>query len=281
MHKDFFLIEKAIIYIQENYYKQPSLKEIADFIGLSEYYFQKLFTRWAGVSPKKFLQYTTLKHAKQELKKSKNLMSSAFNVGLSTQSRLYDLFVTFEAVTPGVYKNLGDGITINYGINETPFGKILIALTEKGVSDLSFITESEDNSIEKLHKKWVKADIRENIELTNKTVNQIFNFEANKPKINLHVIGSNFAIKVWQSLLDIPEGYLLSYKDIAEAIGDSKASRAVGNAIRNNPIQYIIPCHRVLRNDGGIGGYAGGLARKRAILAKEFLNKTNNQEGVL
>jgi AraC family transcriptional regulator of adaptative response/methylated-DNA-[protein]-cysteine methyltransferase len=178
--------------------------------------------------------------------------------------------VTFEAIAPGSYKNLGAGLNITYGIEETPYGKVLTALTDKGISDLLFITTSADEFISKLKKKWVKANFEMDNTITNKVINQIFYSKDNKPQINLYITGTYFQIKVWNALLNIPEGYTVSYRDVSEIISKPKAVRAVGGAIGKNPVHYLIPCHRVLRSNGEIGGYSGGIARKRAILENEL-----------
>lgn len=270
MKTEYEIIENAIRYIEKNYRDQPSLDEVAAFVGLSSYHFQRLFTRWAGISPKKFLRHVTLTHAKSLIHSSRSLLSLSLETGLSSASRLYDLFVSIDAVTPGTYKNRGKGLHITYGVNETPFGEGIIALTERGLSDFRFINGYELDEVEKLHKKWPKATLIRNDEKTQEIVRVIFPDTPKKEPLKLYLSGTPFQVKVWQALLKIPEGYLLSYGDISRFIDIPNASRAVGTAIGQNPLHYIIPCHRVLREDGQIGGYAAGTARKRAILLKEL-----------
>lgn len=263
-------VEEAILYLESHFYEQPDLETVAKESGLSPFHFQRLFKQLAGISPKRFLQYTTLEEAKKLLTKNANLLDVSFDVGLSGPGRLHDLFLAGEAVTPGEYKTAGKGISITYGIHESPFGYALVGLTNQGLCELDFRSSEREikQAVNKLQQKWNAADIKEQERSTSHVLDAIF---TGKKLPRLHLRGTNFQLKVWQALLAIPDGALSSYSEIAEAIGSPKAVRAVGSAVGDNPIAYLIPCHRVLRKDGGIGGYATGTARKRAMLAYEAL----------
>jgi AraC family transcriptional regulator, regulatory protein of adaptative response / methylated-DNA-[protein]-cysteine methyltransferase len=272
------LIEQAIQYIEANVQHQPELAEIASAVGLSEYHFQRLFTRWAGISPKRFMQFLTKEQAKELLNKSENLLDTTHQIGLSSLGRLHDLFVSTEAVTPGEYKSHGAGVNIHYGIHVTPFGKCLIATTERGICNLGFIDGSEGKAIDNLVEQWKHAAMIEDYQATAPLVNRIFldreagspSFDKLNPTLKLHLRGTNFQIKVWEALLNIPTGALTTYEQIATQIGNPRAVRAVGSAIGDNPIAYLIPCHRVIRKSGEFGNYLYGSARKKAILAREL-----------
>ncbi len=264
------LIEQAIQYIEANVQRQPELEEIASAIGLSEYHFQRLFTNWTGVSPKRFMQFLTKEHAKQLLDQSENLLETTHKVGLSSLGRLHDLFVNTEAVTPGEYKSGGAGLTIRYGIHPSPFGKVLIATTERGICNLSFVDVSEGKVIDKLVEDWQQAEMVEDYKATAPLVTRIFSDLSTDSPLKLHLRGTNFQIKVWEALLSIPSGALTTYEHIAKQVGSPKAVRAVGTAVGHNPIAYLIPCHRVIRKSGDFGNYLYGSARKKVILAREF-----------
>ncbi len=264
------LIEQAIQYIETNVHRQPELDEIASAIGLSEYHFQRLFTRWAGISPKRFMQFLTKEHAKDLLARSENLLETTHQVGLSSLGRLHDLFVNTEAVTPGEYKSNGAGLTIHYGLHLTPFGKCLIAATERGVCHLSFVETSEGNAIDTLVADWNQAKMIEDYRTTAPLIDRIFSTPTPDTPLKLHLRGTNFQIKVWEALLHIPAGSLTTYEQIAAQIGNPNALRAVGTAVGHNPIAVLIPCHRVIRKSGEFGNYRYGPARKKALLAKEF-----------
>ncbi|HNF93179.1 MAG TPA: methylated-DNA--[protein]-cysteine S-methyltransferase [Anaerolineales bacterium] len=265
------LIEQAIQYIETNVHHQPELAEIASAVGLSEYHFQRLFTRWAGISPKRFMQFLTKEHAKQLLDKSENLLEATHQTGLSSLGRLHDLFVNTEAVTPGEYKSRGAGIDIHYGIHLTPFGKCLVATTDRGICNLSFVNASEGKAIDDLVAHWSHANMIEDYQATAPLVNRIFLGAQLDSPLKLHLRGTNFQIKVWEALLSIPTGALTTYEHIATTIGNPRAVRAVGSAVGDNPIAYLIPCHRVIRKSGEFGNYLYGSARKKAILAREFV----------
>ncbi|MDR3628153.1 MAG: methylated-DNA--[protein]-cysteine S-methyltransferase [Ignavibacteriaceae bacterium] len=269
-------IEKAIQYLVQNYKSQPSLEEIAQHINLSEYHFQRIFTEWAGISPKKFLQFLTVEELKKELEKSKNLVEAAYNVGLSAQSRVYDLFVNIESVTPNEFKTKGEGISIDYGMHKSPFGDCIIAVTERGICSISFIDNNSDQILSKLYNDWENADIINNPKRTKIFAEQIFD-AASKKDLKLLVRGTKFQIKVWEALLKIPFGSVVNYRTIADIIKEPGAVRAVGSAVGVNPVAYVIPCHRVIRREGVIGQYHWGTARKAAIIGWEkshlFLNQ--------
>jgi AraC family transcriptional regulator of adaptative response/methylated-DNA-[protein]-cysteine methyltransferase len=272
--EDYLRIEQAITYLENHYKDQPSLEEVAANIGLSEYHFQRLFTRWAGVSPKRFLQFLTKEGAKDLLNRSENLLDTTHQVGLSSLGRLHDLFVTTEAVTPGEYKSRGEGVTIRYGIHLTPFGKCLIGLTERGICHLGFVQTSEGDAIDNLIADWKEARMIEDYRSTASLVEPIFDLRYNpriKP-LTLHLRGTNFQLKVWEALLTIPAGAVSTYEGIASRIGKPGATRAVGTAVGHNPIAVLIPCHRVIRKVGEFGNYRYGELRKKALLAREFVN---------
>lgn len=264
------IIEQAIQYIEANVQNQPELEEIASAVGLSEYHFQRIFTRWAGISPKRFLQFLTKEHAKGLLSQSENLLDATHRLGLSSLGRLHDLFVATEAVTPGEYKSHGVGVNIHYGFHLTPFGKCLIAVTERGICHMSFVDKNEGQALDYLVEHWSQAKMIEDYKSTASLIARIFSNRKHDSPIQLHLRGTNFQIKVWEALLNIPVGAVTTYEHIAAKIGNPRAVRAVGSAVGDNPIAYLIPCHRVIRKSGEFGNYMWGSARKKAILVKEF-----------
>ncbi|MFN8460625.1 MAG: methylated-DNA--[protein]-cysteine S-methyltransferase [Anaerolineales bacterium] len=269
--EDYLRIEQAIMYLENHFKDQPNLDEVAANVGLSEYHFQRLFTRWAGVSPKRFLQFVTKESAKDLLDKSENLLDTTHQVGLSSLGRLHDLFVNTEAMSPGEYKSKGEGVTIRYGIHLTPFGKCLIGLTERGICHLGFVQGSEGEAIDNLVSDWKEAKMIEDYRTTAALVAPIFGLRFNtriKP-LTLHLRGTNFQLKVWEALLQIPAGSVSTYEGIASHIGNPNAIRAVGTAVGHNPIAVLIPCHRVIRKAGDFGKYRYGALRKKALLAFE------------
>lgn len=270
---DFRRIESAITFLQSNYTRQPELHEVARNVHLSEFHFQRLFTRWAGISPKRFLQYLTLEHAKRVLKESRSLLDATFDTGLSSPGRLHDLFVTVEAMTPGEFKAGGEGLTIDYGFHATPFGECLLGATNRGICALFFVQGNDRKEVKReLRSRWPKANLVESGRTTEPYVSRIFgnpSAERRKP-LPLVLTGTNFQIKVWEALLRIPSGHVLSYEDVAQRIGSPRASRAVGSAVAKNPISYIIPCHRVIQSVGVTGNYRWGPMRKKAMLGWEF-----------
>jgi len=269
---DYDRIEKAIKFIEKNLSSQPELKEIAAHIGLSEYHFQRLFSRWVGISPKRFLQFLTKEYAKQLLEDSANLLDVTYEAGLSSPGRLHDLFVTCEAVTPGEYKSKGEEITIKYGFHPSPFGECLLATTARGICGFFFVKNRDrKDPLSELRFFWNKADIVEDPHASRELVDRIFNPSFVDTSTPLHLIlnGTNFQIKVWEALIKIPFGAVVSYEDVAIQVGIPGATRAVGSAVGKNPVSFIIPCHRVIRKTADFGNYGGGTARKKAILGWE------------
>jgi AraC family transcriptional regulator of adaptative response/methylated-DNA-[protein]-cysteine methyltransferase len=267
-------IEQAIQYLEKNIQRQPELDEVAEIVHLSPFHFQRLFTEWAGISPKRFLQFLTVDFLKSKLQESKNLVEVAEAAGLSSQSRVYDLFTTLEAVTPQEYKQSGSGIRIEYGIHESPFGDALIGVTERGVCWLSFINTDEDprHALEEMKEHWHNSVFHQDQVLTEAFVENIFARKDAKThkKIHLLVKGTNFQIKVWEALLKLPLGNVTTYQDIATQIHNPKAMQAVGSAVGSNHIAYLIPCHRVIRKDGILGEYRWNATRKKGIIGWEM-----------
>jgi AraC family transcriptional regulator of adaptative response/methylated-DNA-[protein]-cysteine methyltransferase len=271
LNEDYPLIEQAILYLEKNYKSQPSLEEVAANVGLSEFHFQRVFTRWAGISPKRFLQFLTKENAKGLLDQSENLLDTTYQVGLSSLGRLHDLFVTTEAVTPGEYKSRGAGLTIRYGIHPTPFGKCLIGLTDRGICHLGFVQSGEGDAVDELVTQWKQAKMIEDYASTAPLVEPIFELNRHrKEPLRVHLRGTNFQLKVWEALLDVPPGSVTTYGDIAVRIGRPNAMRAVGTAVGHNPVPVLIPCHRVIRKVGEFGNYRYGALRKKALLAREM-----------
>jgi len=274
LSEDYLRIEQAIEYLEKNANSQPELSEIAGAMGLSEYHFQRMFSRWAGISPKRFLQFLTKESAKDLLVKSENLLDTTYGVGLSSLGRLHDLFVTTEAVTPGQYKSGGAGLTIRYGLHDTPFGKALLGTTERGICHLGFVGNSEGDAIDRLYADWQQAQMIEDYDATATLVEPIFDLsQRNRKPLHLHLRGTNFQLKVWEALLQIPPGAVISYQGLAEQAGRPRASRAVGTALGRNPIAVLIPCHRVIRKLGEFGNYRYGVVRKKALLGREAANR--------
>ena len=264
---DYALIERAIHYLEEHQRRQPTLKEVAKSVNLSEYHFQRLFTRWVGISPKRFLQFLTKENAKRLLAHS-SLLDATYQSGLSSTGRLHDLFIHTEAITPGEFKRKGAGLTIHYGSHPTPFGQCLIATTERGICKLSF---DEKDALTSLKNDWGNATLTENRAHTQILIEKIFSAaKQGETPLTLDLRGTNFQIQVWEALLHIPTGQLTTYQSIGAAIGSPKASRAVGTAVGKNPVPLLIPCHRVIRATGEFGQYAFGSARKKAILGWEM-----------
>ena len=273
LSQDYERIEQAIRFLQSHHHEQPSLSEMAQRVNLSEYHFQRLFSRWAGISPKRFMQYLTKEQAKHLLTQSKDLLSVSHATGLSGPSRLHDLFVTCEAVTPGEYKQRGEGVEIRYGIHPSPFGECLVALTDRGICNLMFVQDHErDAAITFLRDNWPAAEFTEDYGGTRGVIKQmmeLFQTRSSTP-IRLFLSGTNFQIRVWEALLQIPPGSVVSYEDVAIHVGMPYASRAVGNAISRNPVPVLIPCHRVIRKSGEFGNYRWGASRKKALLGWEM-----------
>ena len=281
-------IAEAISFIQENFQSQPSLDEIAAQLHLSPFHFQRTFTEWVGVSPKKFLQYISLEHAKKLLGERKATVSEAsYDTGFSGTGRLHDLFINIEGMTPGEYKNGGAKLAINYSFAETPFGMILIASTYKGICHMAF-AHDEIEALDILKGKFPKAIYTQKLDLIQQNALFIFTQDWSKlEEVKLHLKGTAFQLKVWESLLKIPMGSLTTYGQIAEEIEKPKASRAVGTAIGANPVAFLIPCHRVIQSTGQFGNYHWGSTRKTAIIGwegarTEMMNqKKSNNKGKL
>lgn len=274
MESGYRKIERAIRFIEEHAREQPGLEEISKHAGLSPHHFQRVFKRWTGVSPKRYLQFLTVENAKDLLRRSAPVLETAHDVGLSGPGRLHDLFVSVETVTPGQYKSGGSGLRIHYGFPMTPFGKAMIAGTTRGITDLWFMdAQDEEETLLTLKRQWPAADIVEDPVRTGQIVEQVFGQMAGRSgerRPELYLRGTNFQIKVWQALLRIPEGAVVSYAGLAAGIGRPDAVRAVARAVGSNPIAWLIPCHRVLRSTGELGGYRWGTARKRMMLAREL-----------
>ena len=265
---DYARIAEAIEYIRGNFRNQPNLDDVARKICLSPAHFQRLFTEWAGVSPKKFLQYISIEHAKEVLKEN-SLSDTAYQTGLSGTGRLHDLFVNIEGMTPGEYKNGGANLSINYGFVESPFGDIIVAATPKGICYMAF-AENKKVAFSILQEKFPNARYLQIIDAIQQNAISIFTRDWSKlSEIRLHLKGTDFQLKVWETLLKIPMGRLTSYGDIASKLNNPNASRAVGTAIGDNPVAFLIPCHRVIRSSGELGGYHWGLTRKSAIIGWE------------
>jgi AraC family transcriptional regulator, regulatory protein of adaptative response / methylated-DNA-[protein]-cysteine methyltransferase len=277
---DYQRIEQAIRYIEQNFQRQPTLKEIAEEVNLSEFHFDRMFTKWAGTSPQRFMRFLTKEYAKNVLNETKDLLDTTVLVGLSSSSRLHDLFVTYEAITPAEYKKQGEGLTIFYGIHATNFGFAFIATTARGILELTFLSENQIiDELIRLKNEFPNADFEENQEATGVFIEQIFSEEnhQNKKPINLLLRGTNFQIKVWEALLKIPSGRVACYEDIATLIEKPTAQRAVGTAIGANHIAYLIPCHRVIQKIGTTGNYRWGEYRKKAILGWEAAKTVNGE----
>jgi AraC family transcriptional regulator of adaptative response/methylated-DNA-[protein]-cysteine methyltransferase len=267
---DYQRIAAAIDYLVKHGVEQPSLADTAAFLNLSPYHFQRLFSRWAGVTPKRFLQVLTVERAKALLRESASLLEVSDTVGLSSGSRLYDHFVQLEAVTPGEFKKAGAGVTIEYGVHPTPFGPAFVAITQRGICRLAFLGEGglEEQLLE-LQKYWRNSVIRENATATDCVATSLFSSTRPDRPLSLCVTGTNFQLSVWRALLRIPQGALVSYNQIAQAIGSPKSARAVGGAVGANPVAFLIPCHRVIQQSGALGGYRWGETRKYALHAWE------------
>ncbi|MBB4806137.1 AraC family transcriptional regulator of adaptative response/methylated-DNA-[protein]-cysteine methyltransferase [Chryseobacterium defluvii] len=267
---DYNRIAKAIEYIRSNFRLQPGLDEVAEKIHLSPAHFQKIFTDWAGTSPKKFLQFISLEHAKNLLKEENaSLSDAAYETGLSSTSRLHDLFVKIEGMSPAEYKNGGKNLTIYYSFSGSPFGNVITASTEKGICYMAF-EDHKETALGNLKNQFLNASFFEKQDLLQENALSIFNKDWSKlSTVKLHLKGTDFQLKVWESLLSIPMGRLSTYGNLAEKIGNPKASRAVGTAIGSNPVAFLIPCHRVIQSSGNIGGYRWGSERKQLIVGWE------------
>jgi len=275
-NRDYGRISAALLYLDENFQAQPSLGEIAASVGLSEFHFQRLFTRWVGISPKKFLRHLSLECAKRCLESSASVLDAAYDAGLSGPGRLHDLFVTCDAVTPGEYKARGEGMTIRYGYHSSPFGECVLLTTDRGICGLGFVDTapvgSRDAALVHLAAGWSNARIIRDQPMTAPLIQRIFNAVHKSGDAPLHVLlrGTAFQIKVWRALLTIPPGHLTTYGELGRRIGyQGNAARAIGRANGGNLISYLVPCHRVIRKTGAIGGYRWGRERKLALIGWE------------
>lgn len=261
-------VTEAIRFLEEHWREQPTLTEMAARLGLTGPHFQRLFRRWAGVSPKRFLQYLTAEHARKLLSENRSVLDVALETGLSGPGRLHDLTVGVHALSPGELGRGGAGVTVCYGLHESPFGECLLATTERGVCGLSFVADGgRDETLADLRERWPGADLAPDQPGTRAVARSVF--EANGPAARLDVRGTNFQVRVWEALLRVPEGALVSYSDVARAVGAPRAARAVGSAVARNPVAWLIPCHRVIRATGAFGDYRWGAARKKAIVGWE------------
>lgn len=274
--RDYHRIEKAMTYLSEHAYRQPTLDEVAAHVHLSPFHFQRMFCKWSGTTPKRFLQTLTLERGKRLLDDECPLADVSHSIGLSGGSRLYDHFVKLEAMTPGEYRSGGENVRMQYGLHETPLGRMLIAVTCRGVCQIDFIDEqSADEVLVKLAKKWPNAKPIRNDNSTGYVIDRLFVDKTNKQDgpLSLHVSGTNFQLAVWRALLRIPSGKLVTYTQIANAIGNPQAPRAVGNAIGANPVALLIPCHRVIQQSGALGGYRWGTGKKAMVQTWEQLQR--------
>lgn len=269
---DYDRIAKAIAYITTNVTAQPTLDDVAAHVHLSPFHFQRLFSRWAGTTPKRFLQVLTLELGKKLLEDSSSLLEVSDKLGLSSSSRLHDHFVQLEAVSPGEYRSKGKDIVIEYGEHDTPFGRLFVAQTPRGVCRAAFTDEDDaEAQLDVLRKSWPLAGYRSSVENTARVATLLSVADAPNRPLSLHVAGTNFQVAVWRALLRIPAGNAVTYSQIAEAVGSPRAVRAAGTAVGANPVAFLIPCHRVIQQSGALGGYRWGLERKQAMQTWERL----------
>lgn len=269
---DYLKIEKAIRYLDDHFQEQPELDEIAQHVGLSQFHFQRLFRRWVGISPKRFLQFLTVDYARGLLERSTPVLDTAFEAGLSGPSRLHDLFVVAEAVTPGEVRRGGEGVRIRHGVEDSPFGPCSLGITERGLCWLSFgpADATDDGwALERLRARWPHATVMAEPAATADMARRIFAAGKEDGPITVHLRGSNFQLRIWEALLRIPPAHVTSYEDIARRTGNARAVRAAASAIARNPVTFVVPCHRVIRKTGPFHNYAGGPLRKQAILGWE------------
>lgn len=277
---DYQRIEKSIHFIEENFERQPSLNEIADYTGLSEYHFQRLFKRWAGISPKRFVQYLTAQYSGTLLRTNMTLLDTSMEAGLSSTGRLHDLFVNVYAMTPDEYRHEAKNLIIRYGWFSSPFGNCLAGKTDRGICWLSFHDKPNRDGIEQLQSEWKGAFLVESDDAIKNEMNRVFGKEHDvSTEFMVHLKGTNLQIRVWEALLKIPQGELVSYSYLAKVVERPDAVRAVASAVGRNPVSYLVPCHRVIRQSGGLGGYRWGLTRKTAILARESLQNCSQETG--
>jgi len=275
-HRDYWRIEQALSYLEAHRAEQPSLEDVAGHVGLSPFHFQRIFSDWVGISPKRFLQFLTVEHARRCLAETRSVLDATFEAGLSSPGRLHDLMVSVDAVTPGEYKRRGEGLTITWGNQATPFGDALIGATDRGVCWLAFPDEGErSTAVEEFHGSFCKAEFCEDPDATAQWRDRIFTppEAPDSEPLPILLAGTNFQLKVWEALLRVPSGGLCSYSDLASLMGRPTATRAVASAVAANHIAYLIPCHRVIRSMGSFGQYRWGAARKQAIVGWEQVKR--------
>jgi AraC family transcriptional regulator of adaptative response/methylated-DNA-[protein]-cysteine methyltransferase len=270
--RDYRRMEKALAWLSTHYEMQPSLGEAAELVGLSEFHFQRLFQRWVELTPKKYVQYLTLAKAKQSLADNNTILDATYEAGLSSPGRLHDLFVTLESLTPGEFKNRGAGMTLYYGVHDTPFSRWMVVVSNRGVCGLGFVPQDgEEQALAELQKGFEQAQWRHDQAATAAVTQRIFHPACDKSdSLTALVRGTPFQIKVWEALLTIPPGTITTYSDIARRIGQPSSARAVGNATGKNALAYLIPCHRVIQRSGVLGGYRWGVSRKFGMLSREL-----------
>lgn len=280
MDYNFERIAEAIRYIESNRKRQPSLEDVARHVCLSPFHFQRMFTAWAGISPKRFLEYLNVEYAKRILAQSRlSLLTAANEVGLSSTSRLHDLFVHIEGMTPGEYQRGGAGLSLRYVLAHSPFGQTIIASTAKGISYIAFADKGREEAVASLQRAFPLATLSEQADEHNSRAASVFRLDwGNVGEVRLHLRGTNFQIKVWESLVRVPAGRLTTYSQLAQAVGSPKAVRAVGSAVAGNPVALLIPCHRVIRSTGGFGNYHWRPERKAAIIGWEAAHCGTTEE---
>ncbi len=278
-NSDYLRIEQAIRYLETHFLRQPDLNEVAASVGLSAFHFQRLFRRWAGISPKRFAQFLTADYASRLLRDSHTVLETSLAAGLSGAGRLHDLMINIHGMSPGELRQGGSGLTIRYGVHASPFGQCLLAVTPRGVCGLSFLTDGLAPALAELAQHWPRAQLIKSPRVTRPVLERIFppRRGAAPQNLDLHIPGTNFQIKVWEALLRIPAGSVTTYSQIAAAIDAPRAARAVGTAIGSNPVAYLIPCHRVIRAGGTLGDYHWGRARKHSMLAWEALQRDDGR----
>lgn len=278
-------IENVLEWLVDHRLEHPELSDLAEEVGLSPHHLQRVFKRWVGISPKKFLQFLTLEDAKRRLADSASVLDATYDVGLSGPGRLHDLFVTFEAMTPGEYKARASDIKIRFGFHATPFGECMLAVTDRGICGLGFVVNGDRAAcLGDFRARWPGASFVESPERTARQIEQIFvpgtqSIAGDAPELKLFVRGSAFQVKVWEALLTIPSGHLTTYSDLAQRMGKGRqAARAVGGAVGANPISWLIPCHRVIRESGALSGYHWGLPRKLGMIGWEAVAAVSSSE---
>ncbi|MCK9454276.1 MAG: methylated-DNA--[protein]-cysteine S-methyltransferase [Sulfurimonas sp.] len=273
-NSNYIQIEKAIKYIDENFKEHPSIDEVAKNIGMSKYHFIRVFKEYVGVTPMQFLHSVTLNYAKEHIKESKSILESSLDMGLSSSSRLHELFVNLIGVTPREWREKGRDVLITYGFGETPFGEALIGFTDKGICYLGFIDNNKNEIFSRFKELWENANLCFDEKAANEYLENIF---IKNKKYSLYVKGTNLQVNVWRALLNLPNGVVATYQDIANFVDKPKAARAVASAIGKNHIGYLIPCHRVIAKSGAMSGYRWGIERKKILIAYESLNKQNRE----